>query len=87
VKVMKGDVHNGTHYHADGRVEELYEDGDVVMNPEVCDEFLPTQGGFFFGSTDYDTYYLYDLRKTIEIIDALDLDGEYKGDFYYRASW
>ncbi len=46
-------------------------------------EVLPPLGGFFFGSTEVDNYYYEDLKKTIEIINELDPDGEYT----YRASW
>jgi hypothetical protein len=47
---------------------------------------LPTQSGFFFGTTDYDSWYFKDLQNTIEIIDdALKLPDDY--GFYYQASW
>ena len=68
-------------------------DGDNIANPEVCKE-LPTEEGFFFGSTDYDKYYVSDLDLTIEqlskVIDEhekLIKAGveEYNIDYYYRA--
>ena len=47
---------------------------------------LKTQGGFFFGSTDYDEWYVTDLENTIKIIDkCLALPSNY--DFYYSSSW
>ncbi len=47
---------------------------------------LETQGGFFFGSTDYDEWYITDLENTIKIIDkCLALPSNY--DFYYSSSW
>ena len=51
------------------------------LQPE---ESLPTQGGFFFGSTDYDEYYMQDIENTIEQLEPL-LQEE--GDFYYSSSW
>ena len=48
---------------------------------------LPTQSGFFFGSTEYDSYYLTDLENTIEMLEPY-LDEKYAMDeFYYRSSW
>ncbi len=46
-------------------------------------EHLPPEKGFFFGSTEADEYYFGKIKETIEIIEALDPEGEY----YYRASW
>lgn len=65
----------------------------VTANPtaEVAAETLPPQGGFFFGSTDYDEWYFEAIKDTIEIIDrALALANDEKApwwDFEYRASW
>lgn len=69
-------------------------EGEKVLNPEVCEALLPTQEGFFFGSTNYDKDYVSDLDLTIkqlskviaehkELIDA----GveEYDIDYFYRA--
>jgi len=49
---------------------------------------IPPQGGFFFGSTEIDEYYWQDLKETIEILDALDLDSkDYNVDYEYHSSW
>lgn len=46
---------------------------------------LPTQGGFFFGSTAYDEDYLQDVRLTVERVKPfLTLEGF---DFEYHSSW
>lgn len=56
-------------------------------------EKLPTQGGFFFGSTDYDEYYYRQVEHTIsrlEYILGKDESGEerFKGwNFEYSSSW
>lgn len=58
----------------------------VLVVPESAEEKLPTQGGFFFGDTEYGEGYRMDLIRTIEILEgALILPEEW--DFYYRASW
>lgn len=51
-------------------------------------ENLPTQSGFFFGDTNYEEEYLYDIQSTLDIIDnALKLQEKYSLDIYYQASW
>lgn len=75
---------------------QLYIFGKTITNAEEIAELLPTQGGFFFGSTDYDEWYLDDIDNTIEqlenIIADYDADVEsginsYDIDYVYRASW
>lgn len=72
--------------------------GDVIVNPELAQELLPTESGFFFGSTDYDQWYVEDLKHTVEILDKVfawvePLVEARNGyvycpvDFIYRASW
>ena len=62
--------------------------GLAIHGDEYADEHLPTTSGFFFGSTEYDEWYLDSLRYTAEVIDKLlnDPATEYL-DFEYRASW
>lgn len=59
--------------------------GFVLDNPSEAPKALPTQEGFFFGTTQYDENYFEDLRYTKEIINEL-LKTE-EGDYYYHASW
>lgn len=83
-KLVKGKIKNGQRSTANGW-EDIIEDGLTIENPEVAQELLPTAEGFFFGSTDYDEYYMKDIDDTIKILEeALD-DGD--GDYYYHASW
>ena len=68
---------------------------------EYATEHLPSRSGFFFGSTEYDNGYVWDLENTIEQIndtlDTLNCDygfalnsdivtGEYKGDYIIEYS-
>jgi hypothetical protein len=54
-------------------------------------ETLPTQGGFFFGDTEYGEYYYEECRETAETIRAILKEEQVKdafpGEFYYQASW
>lgn len=58
-----------------------------IEDPSVAKELLPTQGGFFFGSLEYNQYYLSDIKNTkkicTEAIKAIDKGA----DIYYEASW
>lgn len=74
----------------DGTSEHIkeYGPGKVIDKPEICEELLPTQSGFFFGDTEYDEWYIDDIKYTKDrlqaILDLLDLD---KWDIYYHSSW
>jgi hypothetical protein len=84
-QIVKGQVHNGTLFRGGQRIEQ-YMDGEVIADPAVAQELLPTQQGFFFGSYDYDEWYVQSLQETIEQVDrALALDGEWT--FEYQSSW
>ena len=81
---VAGDVVEGVVYSG-GQAKKITKRGRVAANPKIADGVLPTQAGFFFGSTDYDEYYLDDLRRTVEMIEPLLSDEE--GEFYYHSSW
>lgn len=51
-------------------------------------EKLPTCAGFFFGGTEYDEYYLEDIKSTVEIIEKVLADFDDNNDtLYYQSSW
>ena len=37
----------------------------VLAHHSLANELLPTQSGFFFGGTDYDEYYFYDVKDCL----------------------
>lgn len=82
-KLVKGKIKNGQRSTPNGW-EDIMEDGEYVEDPTVAQELLPTTSGFFFGSTEYDQYYIADLKETKKILEQALEEG---GDFYYRASW
>ena len=68
---------------------------------KFASEHLPSCSGFFFGSTDYDDWYVREVDNTVDLIDdaidylnceygfALNTDlvtGEYKGDYIIEYS-
>jgi hypothetical protein len=61
---------------------------DILNDPNLAEQLLPTQSGFFFGNTAYDMWYYNDIENTKRIIDEI---LEYKSycldDLYYSSSW
>ena len=61
-----------------------------AMSPEAakaCEALLPTESGFFFGSTEYTGNYLYSVVKTVKMLNEVIANSEDGEDFIYRASW
>ena len=60
----------------------------VLVDSSIAEEMLPTQYGFFFGSQEYDEYYVEDIKKTIDIITkALETTNFETQMIYYVSSW
>ena len=61
---------------------------NVLEDSSVAEELLPTQSGFFFGSTFYDEWYIEDLKETVEKIkDILKDEDLDKYTMVYSAWW
>ena len=58
---------------------------------DICANTLPTQDGFFFGSTNYGGSYIADIANTIlmlnRVISRDEGEKDYNVSFTYRASW
>lgn len=69
------------------KVHELLDLVEAVLDdPTKGPALLPTQGGFFFGTTEYDEYYLDDLRTTQEnLLRALEIPES--EPLVYHSSW
>lgn len=92
-KIKKDKVAVGQKYNAETeKFEKIYEDGEIITNAEEIAEILPTTDGFFFGSTDYDNWYMQDINYTIELLEKILLEEEQKDkneyiEYYYGSSW
>lgn len=65
---------------------EVYAGTRYVAEVSVAENLLPAESGFFFGGTDYDEWYLNDLRETVaQVESALQMPEEWS--FVYRSSW
>jgi hypothetical protein len=58
----------------------------VLADHSKAEELLPTQQGFFFGSTEYGEWYFSDLEDTVSILEnCLSMGDDW--EFYYQSSW
>ena len=48
---------------------------------------LPRCNGFYFGSQEYDSYYIDDLKNTVEIIKNAEEAVHNGADLVYKATW
>lgn len=63
-------------------------DGKYVSDSSVAEELLPTQGGFFFGGTSYDEWYVDNIKYTIQIIEKILKETDFDlYAIYYCSSW
>ena len=62
---------------------------DVLENMTLAKSLLPPTGGFFFGNTEVDDEYVYDLEYTVSELN--DMIRDYANDpdirFFYSSSW
>lgn len=88
-RVQNGVDDCGEYYVSREQLSELLEDcREVLENRDQAKETLPTQGGFFFGNTDYDEWYFKDIEFTIERLQKILSDKALeKTEFYYQSSW
>jgi len=88
--VQDGEDNCREYYVTSEHIEELLATvREVLDNPKLAENMLPTQGGFFFGSTEYDEYYFSELRHTEEMLaNVLSFVKDNPGyNLYYQSSW
>lgn len=85
--MKKGKITVGYRFDNDKAVP-IMEDGEYIENPEIAEEYLPTQDGFFFGSTEYNQFYMENIESTIDILtkvlEEIDFDNQM---VVYSSSW
>lgn len=80
----------GTYEVSKEKLENLLEIcNDVVYKgKQVAQTLLPTQEGFFFGSTDYDDWYMKDIKNTITILTKVLKETDFERQMVvYSSSW
>lgn len=85
-KMKKDMVSEGWMNSPETGIINVKSEGEIIKNTQIAEKLLPTQSGFFFGSTGYDQYYIRMIERTIEIIEkCLNLPKGWM--FYYQSSW
>ena len=85
--MQKAFIEDGVDF-VDGKPVPHIIDGEVITNTEVAEELLPTCSGFFFGSTNYDDWYIRQIDNTIEIITKVLEETDFDKEIvYYSANW
>ncbi len=86
-KLIEGQVKNGQTY-VDGEWVDNYEDGQVIENNVIARKLLPTASGFFFGSTEYDQWYLEDIKHTVAVLEDCLKNTDFEHEVVmYSSSW
>lgn len=84
--VQGGEDNCREHYANNEKLRELLDLVEQVLaDRSMAGELLPTQAGFFFGSTEYDDDYFVDLERTRDILTEALKDEA--GDYQYQSSW
>lgn len=83
----KSKVVNGYTFQ-NGKEIPMYEDCEVIANEDEVAAILPTRSGFFFGSTDYDKYYMEDINYTIDVLERVLAETDFDTEAVcYHSSW
>jgi hypothetical protein len=61
---------------------------EIQHSPHLAPVLLPTQVGFFFGSYEYDEWYMEGIDQTVDQLTTVLMDyPEPDWEFVYQASW
>jgi len=60
---------------------------EILSNHSKAKELLPTQSGFFFGSTEYDEWYFNDIEETRNVLTKELSSINNEAEYYYHSSW
>lgn len=79
---------NGCMENIDGKWKQTTMMGRKIINQDFIADLLPTSSGFFFGSTEYDEWYLRDIENTIEQLNTILDETDFTEDaILYTSSW
>jgi hypothetical protein len=59
----------------------------VLADNSLAEELLPSQAGFFFGSTEYDEWYFGDIEQTVTMLETVLRETPEDWTFAYQSSW
>ena len=68
-------------------IDALISDMEQVLgDKQLAPNLLPTSSGFFFGSTDYDTYYFGELKDTLQYLKN-DFEYDFDNEQLFYTEW
>lgn len=71
-----------------GPSKPIIDEKNTIKDYSLAKELLPTQDGFWFGSINYDEYYLNKLEYTIEELNSIFSYNDWEDyHYYYYPSW
>lgn len=86
-EMVDGTISSGVTF-CNGVATPITVDGQHVKDASIAKRMLPTTHGCFFGSYDYDEYYVRDVEETIAIIEKVLATTDFKTQMiYYVSSW
>jgi len=86
--LVDGKVKNGYKIGENGEKIWNWENGRYVLNKEICEKYLPCEDGYFFGSTEYDEWYMEDIKYTYEVMTKILKETDFEKEMiYYSSSW
>ena len=78
----------GTYYVDDEDLKKLSVTAQQALDhKEYAGAYLPTQEGFFYGSTEYDEWYFEGLEATVAGVARVLRDKIARSSFEYSSSW
>jgi len=78
---------NGYTIEKNGDITYQFIELDVKYDEEVADKLLPTQSGFFFGSTEYTPEYFTSLIEAKDVIGRYLIEHPRARKFIYNSYW
>lgn len=78
---------NGFTIEADGKRTENFVELTIEYDDEVAEKLLPTQSGFFFGSTEYTRWYFESLLEAKDVLENYLKNHSRARKFIYSSWW
>lgn len=87
ITMKKGIIVNGYMFKSGTQIP-IVEEGQYVVDSTVAEALLPTTNRSFFGGTDYDEYYVDDVKHTVNILNEILASFDFEShQLLYRSSW
>lgn len=100
-KLVDAEIMDGKRLGPNGEWVPNMRKGQALEDPTEAKRLMPTADGFFFGSTEYDQWYWWDLEFTVMKLEKLmkglkydtwgnvyhEDEPDWEVQFYYTSSW